>query len=133
MCTFQIFFFGGRGWQGRRTSHVPPSLPPTLIFKIFVTLPLLKIRFKSSVTPPHTHTHTHTYTHTHTSEKGKSQNHGASINSNGLLTLGGLLSLKFLLHMASIRTILMTEYKRISYTWSTKPQQNLSKAQSGGR
>ena len=23
-CTFQIF----RGWRGRRTSHVPPSLPP---------------------------------------------------------------------------------------------------------
>ena len=22
-----FFFFGG-GWQGRRTSHVPPSLPP---------------------------------------------------------------------------------------------------------
>ena len=37
-----IFFFFG-GWQGRRTSHVPPSLPPPLIFKakfkIFVTLP----------------------------------------------------------------------------------------------
>ena len=37
------FFLGGRGWQGRRTSHVPPSLPPLLIskakFKIFVTLP----------------------------------------------------------------------------------------------
>ena len=37
-----LFFFGG-GWQGRRTSHVPPSLPPPLIFKvkftIFVTLP----------------------------------------------------------------------------------------------
>ena len=41
-CTFQIFFFGG-GWQGRRTSHLPPFLPPPLIFKtklkIFVTLP----------------------------------------------------------------------------------------------
>ena len=39
-CTFQIL--GGR-WQGQRTSHVPPSLPPPLIFKpkfnIFVTLP----------------------------------------------------------------------------------------------
>ena len=31
------------GWQGRRTSHVPPSPPPRLIFKakfkFFVTLP----------------------------------------------------------------------------------------------
>ena len=38
-CTFQIL----GGWQGRRTSHVPPSLPPPLIFKaklkIFVTPP----------------------------------------------------------------------------------------------
>ena len=38
-CTFQIL----QGWQDRRTSHVPPSLPPPLIFKaklkIFVTLP----------------------------------------------------------------------------------------------
>ena len=38
-CTFQIF----GGWQGQRTSQVPPSLPPPLIFKakfkIFVTLP----------------------------------------------------------------------------------------------
>ena len=38
-CTFQIF----GEWQGRRTSHLPPSLPPPLIFKaklkIFVTLP----------------------------------------------------------------------------------------------
>ena len=38
-CMFQIL----RGWEGRRTSHVPPSLPPPLIFKpkfkIFVTLP----------------------------------------------------------------------------------------------
>ena len=37
------FWGGGGGWQGRRTSHVPPSLPPPLIFKarfkIFVTLP----------------------------------------------------------------------------------------------
>ena len=37
-CTFQIL----RGWQGRRISHVPPSLPPPLIFKakfkMFVTL-----------------------------------------------------------------------------------------------
>ena len=44
------------GWQGRRTSHVPPSLPPPLIFKpkfkIFVTPTLLKIRFKISVPPP---------------------------------------------------------------------------------
>ena len=35
--------FWGRGWQGRRTSQVPPSLPPPLIFKakfkFFVTLP----------------------------------------------------------------------------------------------
>ena len=39
MCTSQIL----RGCQGRRTSHVPPSLPPSLIFKekleIFITLP----------------------------------------------------------------------------------------------
>ena len=38
-CTFQIL----GGWQGQRTSHMPPSLPPPLIFKarfeIFVTLP----------------------------------------------------------------------------------------------
>ena len=38
-CTFQIL----GGWQGRRALHVPPSLPPPLIFKaklkIFVTLP----------------------------------------------------------------------------------------------
>ena len=50
-CTLQIL--GGGGWQGLRTSHVPPSLPPPLIFKpkfkIFVTL-----SFKVSVTllPP---------------------------------------------------------------------------------
>ena len=53
---------------------------------------LLKIRFKISVTPPpppplH--------------EKGQSQNYGASVNSNGLLTLSGLLSLRFLLHMTT--------------------------------
>ena len=23
-----IFFLGGGGWQGRKTLHVPPSLPP---------------------------------------------------------------------------------------------------------
>ena len=38
-CTSQIL----RGCQGRRTSYVPPSLPPPLIFKAkfetFVTLP----------------------------------------------------------------------------------------------
>ena len=38
-CTFQIL----GGWQGRRTLHVSPSLPPPLILKaklkIFVTLP----------------------------------------------------------------------------------------------
>ena len=38
-CTFQIL----GGWQGRGTSHLPPSLPPPLIFtaksEIFVTLP----------------------------------------------------------------------------------------------
>ena len=38
-CTFQIL----GGWQGRRTSLLPPSLPPSLIFKakikLFVTLP----------------------------------------------------------------------------------------------
>ena len=47
--------FGG-GWQGRRTSHVPPSLPPPLIFKaklkIFCHPTLLKIRFQITVTPP---------------------------------------------------------------------------------
>ena len=25
---FNLFFWGGGGGQGRRTSHVPPSLPP---------------------------------------------------------------------------------------------------------
>ena len=45
---------------------------------------LLKIRFKIS---------------SPLFEKGQSQNYDASINSNGLLTLSGLLSLKFLLHM----------------------------------
>ena len=39
---------------------------------------LLKIRFKISVTPP-------------LLEKWQRQNYGASINSNGLLTLSGLL------------------------------------------
>ena len=34
-------------------------------------------------------------------EKGQSQNYGASINSNGLLTLSGLLSLRFLLQMTT--------------------------------
>ena len=34
-------------------------------------------------------------------EKGQSQNYSASINSNGLLTWSGLLSLKFLLHMTT--------------------------------
>ena len=51
-CTFQIF---GR-WQGRRTSQVPPSLPPPLIFKAkfkhFCHPTLLKIRFKITVTSP---------------------------------------------------------------------------------
>ena len=48
---------------------------------------LLKIRLKISVTP--------------LLEKEKSQNYGASINSNGLSTLSGLSSLKFLLHMTT--------------------------------
>ena len=34
-------------------------------------------------------------------EKEQSQNYDASINSNGLLTLSGLLNLKFLLHMTT--------------------------------
>ena len=50
---------------------------------------LLKIRFKIRVTRPPL------------LDKGQSQNYGASINSNGLLTLSGLLSLKFLLHMTT--------------------------------
>ena len=53
---------------------------------------LLKIRLKISVTPPPP---------TPPLEKGQSQNYGASINSNGLLILSGLLSLKFLLHMTT--------------------------------
>ena len=53
-CTFQIL----GGWQGRRTSHLPPSLPPPLIFK--AKLKILspyppKIRFKIIVTPPPPH------------------------------------------------------------------------------
>ena len=45
--------------------------------KSFCHPTLLKIRFKISVTP--------------LLEKGQRQNYGASINSNGLLTLSGLL------------------------------------------
>ena len=112
-------FWGGEGWQGRRTSLVPPSLPPPLIFKrkfkIFVTLSLLKIRFKISVTP------------SPLSEKGQSQNYGASINSNHLLTLNGLLSLKFLLHMATsfIKENRITAYKLyMEYKTTTKVKQS---------
>ena len=49
------FFLGG--WQGRRTSHLPPSLPPPLLnfqgkIKNFCHPTLLKIGFKIIVTPP---------------------------------------------------------------------------------
>ena len=80
------------GWQGWRTLHVLPSLPSPLIFKpkfkMIVTLPSQKSDFKISVTLA-------------LLEKGQSQYYGASRNSNGLLTLSGLLSLKFLLHMTT--------------------------------
>ena len=41
-------FLGGGGWQGRRTSYVTPSIPPSLIFKAKFKL---FVRFKISVTP----------------------------------------------------------------------------------
>ena len=55
--------------------------------KNFCNPTLLKIRFNITVTFPH--------------QKRQSQNYSASINSDGLLTLSGYLSLKFLLHMTT--------------------------------
>ena len=39
----KFWWVGGGGWQGRKTSHVPPSLPLPFIFKA---------KFKIFVTPP---------------------------------------------------------------------------------
>ena len=115
-CTFQIL----RGCQGRRTSHVPPSLPPSLIFKAKLKIchpTLLKIRFTITVTPPPL-----------PPEKTvQSENCSASIDSNGLLTLSRLLSLKFLLHMTTsfMRIILITAYKlQVEYKTITKLKQS---------
>ena len=73
---------------------MPPSLPPPLIFNAkfkFLLHPiLLKIGSKTTVTHPPP-----------PPKKGQSQNYGASVNSNGLLTLSGLLSIKFLLQMTT--------------------------------
>ena len=51
---------------------------------------LLKLRFKDKCHPP-----------PRPPRKRQSQNYGALMNSNGLLTLSGLLSLKFLFHMTT--------------------------------
>ena len=69
----------------------PPYHPLDFQAKVknFCHSTLLKIRFKISVTLPPL------------LEKEQSQNYGASINSDGLLTLSGLLSLKFSLHMTT--------------------------------
>ena len=85
------FFFGG-GWQ-ESEDFAHATLPTTLLdfkdkIKNFCHPTLLKIRFKIAVTLP-------------AAQKEQSQNYDTSINSNGLFTLTELLSLKFLLHMAT--------------------------------
>ena len=79
----KIFFAGGGRVGGLRTCH-PPYHPLDFQGKIknFCHPTLLKISFKIAVTPPPL------------PQKEQSQNYGASINSDGLLTLSGLLSLK---------------------------------------
>ena len=110
--------FGGGGVAGLE-DFICATLPTTPLdfqgkVKNFCHPTLLKIRFKISVIPP-------------LLEKGQSQNYGASINYNGLLTSSGLLIKP---------QVLVTHdnffHQHISYTWSTKLQQNLSKAHCGG-
>ena len=84
------FFFWGVAGSEDLACATLPTTPFDFQGKVdnFCHPTLLKIRFKISVTPP-------------LLEKGQSQNYDASINSNGLLTLSGLSSLKFLLHMTT--------------------------------
>ena len=85
--------FGGMAGSEDFACATLPTTPLDFQGKIknFCHPTLLKVRFKISVTPSPPQTRA----------KGQSQYHGASINSNGLLTLSGLLSLKFLLHMTT--------------------------------
>ena len=83
------FFWGVAGLEDFACATLP-TIPLDFQAKVlnFCHPTLLKIRFEISVTPL-------------LLDKGQNQNYGASINSNGLLTLSGLLSLKFLLHMTT--------------------------------
>ena len=65
----------------------PPYKPPWFSRQSLKFFTLLKIGVMISVTP--------------LLEKRQSQTYGASVNSNGLLTLSGPLSVKFLLHMTT--------------------------------
>ena len=92
LCTFQIFVGGGGGVAGSE-DFARATLPSTLLdfqgkIKNLCHPTLLKISFKIAVitpTPPPPPSLPQTE---------QSQNYGASINSNGLLTLSGLSSLK---------------------------------------
>ena len=90
---FNFFYGGGVAGLEDFACTTLPTIP--LDFqgnvKNFCHPTLRKIRLKISVTPPFPFL-----------EKGQRQNYGASTNSNGLLTLSGLLGLKFLLHMTNL-------------------------------
>ena len=87
-CTLSNFFGGVAGSEDFACATLPTT-PLDFQGKIknFCHPTLLIIGFKIAVTP--------------FPQKGQSQYYGASINSNGLLTLSRLLSLKFLLHMTT--------------------------------
>ena len=91
--------FGGVAGSEDFASATLPTTPLDFQgnIKSFCHPTLLKIRFKIIVTPP-------------PPQKGQNQNHGTSINSHGLLTLSGLLSLHFLLHMTTsfIKPLIIT-------------------------
>ena len=59
-------------------------------------------------------------------KKGQNQNYGASINSNGLLTLSGLLSLHFLLNITTsfIKPLIITCKLYMKWKITTKLRQS---------
>ena len=97
-CTFQILGGGVAGSEDFASATLPTTpLDFQGNIKNVCDPTLLKIRFKIIVIPPPP------------PKKGQNQHYGASINVNGLLTLSGLLSLHFLLHMTSfIKPLIIT-------------------------